>query len=64
MMSCGGESRVSLPNEGPTPCFPMIMIMGNGKMDPQGRLEYGAVMKYRNPLLCAMTHTAFYLFYR
>lgn len=42
----------------------MIMIMDNGKMDPQGRLEYRAVMKYRYPLLCTMTHTAFYIFYR
>jgi hypothetical protein len=39
------------------------MIMDNGKMNPQGRLEYGAVMRHRNPLLCAMAHTAFYLFY-
>ena len=32
---------IPLPGEGPTPCFPMIMIMDNGKMNPQGRLEYG-----------------------
>jgi len=41
----------------------MIMIMDNGKMNPLGRLEYGAVMRHRNPLLCTMAHTAFYLFY-
>jgi hypothetical protein len=55
---------IPLPGEGPTPCFPMIMIMDNGKMNPLGRLEYGAVMRHRNPLLCTMGHTAFYLFYR
>ena len=42
----------------------MIMIMDNGKMNHQGRLEYAAVMRHRNPLFCAMAHTAFYLFYR
>jgi hypothetical protein len=55
---------ISLPGEGPTPCFPMIMIMDNGKVNPLGRLEYGAVMRHRNPLLCTTAHTAFYLFYR
>ena len=55
---------ISLPNEGPTACFPMIMIMDNGKMNLQGRLEYGAAMRHRNPLLCTMAHMAFYLFYR
>jgi len=53
-----------LPNEGPTPCFAMIMIMDNGKTNQLGRLEYGAVMRHRNPLLCTMAHMAFYLFYR
>ena len=55
---------LQLPGEGPTPCFPMIMIMDNGKMNQQGRLEYAAVMRHRNPLLCTMAYTAFYLFYR
>jgi hypothetical protein len=42
----------------------MIMIMENSKMNPLGWLEHGAVMQHRNPLLCTMGHTAFYLFYR
>jgi hypothetical protein len=42
----------------------MIMIMVSSKMSPHGRLEFGAVMRYRNPLLCTMTYTAFYLSYR
>jgi hypothetical protein len=46
------------------PCFPMTMIMDNGKMNQHGRLEFEAVIRYRNPLLCTMTHAAFYLFYR
>ncbi|KAF2178737.1 hypothetical protein K469DRAFT_802592, partial [Zopfia rhizophila CBS 207.26] len=55
---------VPLPDKGPTPCYPMIMIMDNGKMNPLGRLEYGAVMRHQNPLLCTMGHVAFYIFYR
>jgi hypothetical protein len=42
----------------------MIVIMDNGKMNTLGKIEYGAVMRHRNPLLCTMGHTAFYLFYR
>ncbi|EAS32210.3 uncharacterized protein CIMG_13776 [Coccidioides immitis RS] len=69
-----GESRrtaqladlftLELTNEGPTPCFPMVLIMGNGKTNQMGRIEYATVMRHRNPLLCTMAQTAFYLFYR
>lgn len=55
---------IPLTNEGPTPCNPMILIMDNGKMNQFGRLEYGAVVRHRDPLLCTLSHTAFYLFYR
>jgi hypothetical protein len=55
---------IMLPNEGPTACPLMVMIMDNGKTNQIGRLEYGAVIRHKNPLLCTMAHTAFYLFYR
>lgn len=55
---------ISLPNEGPTPCLPMILIMDNGKTNATGRIEYGSVARHRNPLLCTMGHVAFYLFFR
>jgi hypothetical protein len=58
------DFTIPFPGKGPMPCFPMIMIMNNGKTNPLGQLEYGAVMRHRNPLLYAMAHTAFYLFYR
>ena len=38
--------------------------MNNGKMNPYSRLEYGGVVRHKNPLLCTLSHTAFYLFYR
>ncbi|KAJ5085702.1 short-chain dehydrogenase [Penicillium argentinense] len=69
-----GESRrqlqfpdlftISLPNEGPTPCWPMIMIMNNGKTNQFGRLQYMGVMRHQDPLLCTMSQAAIYLFYR
>jgi hypothetical protein len=55
---------IPLKNEGPTPCFPMIMIMDNGKTNAMGRLEYSSVIRHRNPMVCTMAHTAFYLFFR
>ncbi|KAL3258479.1 hypothetical protein ABHI18_006016 [Aspergillus niger] len=55
---------IPLKNEGPTPCFPMIMIMDNGKTNAMGRLEYNSVIRHRNPMVCTMAHSAFYLFFR
>lgn len=55
---------ISLPNEGPTPCYPLIMIMDNGKTNTMGRLKYMAVVRYRNPLLYIMASLVFYLFVR
>ena len=69
-----GESRrmlefadlftIFLSHEGPTPCWPMIMIMDNRKTNPFRRLKYMGVIRHRDPLLCTMGQTAFYLFYR
>lgn len=55
---------LSLPNEGPTACHAMILVLDNGKTNQFGRLEYGAVFRHRNPLLCTMSHLAYYLFFR
>ena len=69
-----GESRrqlefpdmfsLCLPDEGPTPCRPMILILDNGKTNQLGNLEYIGVMRHRDPLLCTMGQVAFYLFHR
>ena len=68
-----GESRhkaelpdffsISLPNEGSTLCYAMILIMDNRKMNQLRRIEYGVVIRHHNPLLCTMSHIAFYFFY-
>jgi hypothetical protein len=39
----------------------MIMIMDNDKTNKLSQLEYGAVMRHQNPLLCTMAHMAFFL---
>ena len=54
---------LELTNEDPTPCWVMILIMNNGKINPMGWLKYSAVIQHHNPLLCTMSHLAFYLFY-
>ncbi|EDN10718.1 predicted protein [Histoplasma mississippiense (nom. inval.)] len=55
---------LQLSNEGPTPCWPMILITDNGKTNQLGQLKYAAVMRHKNSLLCTISHLAFYLFYR
>ncbi|EFW21260.1 conserved hypothetical protein [Coccidioides posadasii str. Silveira] len=42
----------------------MVLIMGNGKTNQMGQIEYATVMHHHNPLLCTMAQTAFYLFYQ
>lgn len=69
-----GESRrllempdlftIPLSNEGPTPCWPIIIIMNNRKTNQFGWLEYMGVMRHQDPLLCIISQTAFYLFFR
>ena len=55
---------LELKNEGPTPCTAMIMLMNNGKTNKSGRTEYNSVVRHKNPLLCTLSQTAFYFFYR
>ncbi|KAF2175248.1 hypothetical protein K469DRAFT_611327 [Zopfia rhizophila CBS 207.26] len=37
---------IPLPDEGPTPCYLIIIIMDNSKMNPLGQLEYRAIIRY------------------
>jgi hypothetical protein len=43
---CSSQILFTIPlkHEGPTSCFPMVMIMDNGKTNAMGRLEYTFVM--------------------
>lgn len=55
---------IELPDEGRTPCWPMIVLSDNGKATQSDRIRYMGVMRHKDPLLCTMGQVAFYLFYR
>ena len=55
---------IDLPQASPTKCVAMMVLLGNGKTNYLGKREYDVVLRHRNPFLCSLTHTAFYLFYR
>ncbi len=55
---------IELLHEGPTLCWPMVVIMDNGKTNQVGWLEYTMVIRHRNPILYTISHITFYLFYR
>lgn len=59
-----GLFTIEFSNEDPTPCWPMVLIMDNWKPNLMGRLEYAAVRRHCNTMLCTMSHLAFYLFRR
>ena len=41
-----------------------LLIMDNGKTNQFGKIQYGVAIRHRNPLLCTLSHLAFYFFYR
>lgn len=51
-------------NEGVTPCWPVIMVMDQGKTNQFGKREYAACIRNRDVLTCPVGALAFYLFYR
>src|SRR5467141_3674443 len=55
---------VEMKDEGPTPCWPMLLIMNSGKTNQFNKLEYGVVARHRNLSHCTMSAMAFYLFFR
>src|SRR6266480_7829304 len=69
-----GESRcmaqlpdiiaVKLSNEGPTPCWALILIMRNGKLNRYHKIEYMGAIRNREVLLCPLSNLAFYFFWR
>ncbi|KAL1973565.1 hypothetical protein VTN31DRAFT_6200 [Thermomyces dupontii] len=69
-----GESRraveladmfaVTFADEGPTACHPMVINSDNCKTNKFGKVRSMGVMRHKDPLMCTMGQTAFYLFYR
>jgi len=50
--------------EGPTPCFALVFLLSNGKMNKTGKTQYMGAMRHRGPLLCTQGALAQYLFWR
>lgn len=69
-----GESRRSaelpdlqllyLENEAPSPIPCLLYIMSNGKTNPNGRIEYMALLRHRDVGLCAFSAMANYFVWR
>ena len=57
-------SAVDLDNEGPSPCFAVILILREGKTNQEARIEYGSFTRSRDPETCAVGALAFWLFYQ
>jgi hypothetical protein len=55
---------LEVPDEGPTQCDVLVMIMNVGKTNQYGKLEYGAVMRNKDVRKCALGGLALYLFSR
>ena len=59
-------SLVEFPakNEGPTPCFAVVLQITSGKTNNSGRAEYMGAMRHKDPRLCTMGALAQYFFWR
>jgi hypothetical protein len=52
------------PNEGPTPCKPLIFTSREGKENKFGRLQTIGALRHRKPVVCLLSALAFYLLLR
>ena len=73
LLARGNDRRVAeisdlhtfeFPDEGPTPCFPLIMTMRGSKTNQHGRLETMGALRNRDPFICPLSALAFYLLHR
>jgi hypothetical protein len=51
-------------NQGPSTCMVLVIIMGTGKTNQYGRVEYGASMRHKNAELCTLGATGLYILQR
>lgn len=56
------------PNEGVqvhnNPTYAFVVVMNQGKTNQNGRIEYGACLRHRDPYACLVGQLAFWLFFR
>ncbi|GAA5919811.1 hypothetical protein JCM5296_002035, partial [Sporobolomyces johnsonii] len=55
---------LDLPDEGPSPCFAVVVLLDNGKTNKDGRKEYAAFTRHEDPAACGVGALAFYFFQR
>jgi hypothetical protein len=59
---------IELPNEGrnaaQTPTRALILVEDHSKTNQHGRIDSGGVLRHREPLSCAVSALAFWLFWR
>jgi Centromere DNA-binding protein complex CBF3 subunit, domain 2/Transcriptional activator of glycolytic enzymes len=52
------------PDEGPTPCFPLIMTLRGSKTNQHGRLETMGALRNKDLFICPLSALGFYFLYR
>jgi hypothetical protein len=55
---------ISLQNEGYSTCYTMVISLRAGKKNKFGRRDYCAIMRNKNPEVCAIGGIGAYFFYR
>ena len=55
---------LDLPDEGPTPCPALILILRNGEANPDDKVEYMGAIRNKDVLLCPLSSLGFYFFWR
>jgi hypothetical protein len=73
LVSRGQDRRVAeisdlhtfeFPDEGPTPCFPLIITLRGSKTNQHGRLETMGALRNKDPFICPLSALGFYFLYR
>lgn len=57
-------SSIQLEGEGPTNCFAVVAPLQHGKTNKDGRTEYGAFIRSREPEACGVGALGFHFFYQ
>ena len=55
---------IHLENEGLTSCYALVCVLGQGKTNQFGRIDFGAFIRSKDVRLCPFGATGFYLFWR
>ena len=51
-------------NEGPTPCWAVVLIIDDSKTNKDGKLQYSHFMRNSNVFVCPVFFLSLYLFVR